>query len=83
MMSGGYSGLYMVWHILGWVASIAIIVWLFRFIFRGGRRGRFMDMHDAHDHPHGLDRSHTILRERYAKGELTKEQYESMKKDLE
>lgn len=47
-------------------------------LWRGGHHG----MHCAgHGHMHG-DRAPGILRERYARGEITREQFEQMKNDL-
>ena len=55
-----------------WLIVIAIIISLIR--------------HGSHMHMHGWDKGghHAIdiLKERYAKGELTKEEFESKKKDL-
>lgn len=84
MMNGGYDILWFVWHVLGWALAIIFIVWVIRMI-RGSRHGRCrhcMDMHGMYGHE-GHDHAQAIVRERYAKGEITKEQYESMKKELE
>lgn len=53
-----------------------LVIMLIIAIIRGIRR-----RHGWHDW-YG-DKSKEILKERYAKGELTKEQFDSMKKDLE
>ena len=55
-------------RIVFWIIVIWIIIWLVRRgrPCGGGERGRAMD----------------ILKERYAKGEITKEQFEDMKKDV-
>ncbi len=58
-----------------WVAIIAIIIWLL--INRSNRYGNQTHLNQNFESP--LD----ILKKRYAKGEITKEQYEQMKKDLE
>ena len=59
--------------------SILIIVIIVRIAIWGGRHH-----HHHHDYCHDERKSTLdILQERYAKGEITKEQYESMKKDLE
>jgi putative membrane protein len=67
-----------IFMILFWVVLIAI---LFRFLLRGisgyGPRDRWSNGPRSGSYP--ID----ILKERYAKGELTKEQFEQMKKDIE
>lgn len=63
-----HSGFGSIFMILTWVLIIWGIVSLVKHF-----------SHHPHDgHNHAID----ILKERYAKGEITKEQYESMKKDL-
>lgn len=65
------------WHfvpmILWWVILLLVIVAMFRWVFGIPRPGR----HHRDDHALG------ILRERYAKGEINKEQFDRMKADLE
>jgi putative membrane protein len=68
-------------HIIGGILSI--IFWIFlilllvRFL-RGGRWHRSRMWRDWHE-----SSAIEILKERYAKGEITKEQFEQMKKDVE
>ena len=52
--------------IVFWVVLIYIVISIFR------NSGHF----------HGKNNAMDILKERYVKGEITKEQFESMKKDL-
>lgn len=79
MMYGYYD--YYPLHVFGpffmiifWVVLLFI---LFRFL--GRDRGYWRSWHDGPRGSHPVD----ILKERYAKGEITKEQFEQMKKDLE
>ncbi len=70
MMIGG--GLVMV---LFWVALIIGAVWLARAIFPGGQQPPTRSTtHEAS--------ADEILKQRYARGEITKEQYEAMRRDL-
>lgn len=67
-----FGGFFM---IIVWVAVIFFVVWVVRELSTGSRNsGGRTDGGKA-----ALD----ILKERYAKGELTKEQFESMKKEIE
>ncbi|HME84464.1 MAG TPA: SHOCT domain-containing protein [Roseiarcus sp.] len=61
---------------VGHLLSLAIIVGVIYFLFRqdGPLRGRFPDEQ--------ADSARDILDRRYARGELTKEQYDQMKRDL-
>ncbi len=62
-----------VWAILFWVALIALIVWVIRRIAdRGGGDARGPERHDALE----------IAKMRYARGEITKEQFDQIKRDL-
>ncbi|MGH7141324.1 MAG: SHOCT domain-containing protein [Minisyncoccia bacterium] len=61
-------------HILWLILFIIVIIWLVRFAFGfGGPRGKWRIMSG-----NALD----VLNERYAKGEINKEEYEQKKKDL-
>jgi putative membrane protein len=59
--------------ILFWVLLVGGIVWLVQSLVRGTRTGAPSD-------PDGSPLE--ILKRRYAKGEITKEQFEQMKRDL-
>lgn len=79
--SGSYGGHMMNWGQgmffgpLGWIVwlAIAILVVLAILGLFGGRKGNQSTSRDALE----------ILKNRYAKGEIDKEQYESMRRDLE
>lgn len=71
----------------GWILQILfliLIVWGIISLFRYGRYmggcGPMRDPGHKHD---GNGNAIEILRSRYAKGEITKEEFEKMKKDLE
>lgn len=72
--SGPFADTVWGWHfvpmILWWAILALVIVMLVRRVFGFGPR-----------HRHG-DQALSILRERYAKGEINKEQFDRMKTDL-
>ena len=74
---GGYGpgwGVFGVLHmLLWWVLIVLGIVVLVRWLVTGAHGGR---------HASSEDRALTILRERYARGEIDKAEYEARKKDL-
>jgi putative membrane protein len=62
-------------HEIFWLVIIGLIVWL---IVRGSNRPYTNhNMHREKENPLN------IIKLRYAKGEITKEEYETLKKDLE
>jgi putative membrane protein len=81
-MMGGYGGVWMLFMIPVGLVVLAVIGWI---IWRGigcgggccgsGHRGHYASYGDR-------DNSMEILRQRYARGEISKEQYEQMKKDI-
>jgi putative membrane protein len=70
-----WSPFHFLGNLIGWFLIILIILW----ILRAGRRGRYW--HDFHRDFH-KDSAMDILREKYAKGEISKEEFEVKKKDL-
>ena len=75
MMGFGFIGLFLM--LLFWGVLIAGAIWVIRALFPGGgASGPVLPGRDARG-------ARQILDERYARGELTREQYEQMKRDLE
>jgi len=68
-MMGWFGGGLMM--LIFWIFFIALIVWIVREV--GSRHS-----HTTHASSAALD----ILKERYARGEITKEEFESKKKDI-
>lgn len=67
--------------------------WIFMFLFWGlviwaifalvrGFSGHNCCGHNQNEHKHGENNALEILKERYAKGEISKDDFERMKKDL-
>lgn len=75
---GGWMGgpFMIIFWILLIVAGVALVKWLFSFS-RKDQAAPFSAPAQGHD------RALAILRERYAKGELTSEQYQAMKAELD
>lgn len=74
---GGWFSFVMslIFTLLLWLLIIFGIIMLIRWLIKGGRGGSSMDNNDGS--------AMQILKERYAKGEINKEDFEKMKKNLE
>lgn len=78
MMMAGHGGAFgwfgwifgMLTHVLFLVLLVLTVIWLYRTIRRPGETARAAE-------------PLTVLKLRYAKGEISREQYEQMKQDLE
>jgi len=85
MMYYGYGGGWpffgILFGIFWWVIIIALLIGLIRWLSGGRRRGRYWHDHRS-EFSHSSSSALEILKERYAKGELTKEQFDSMRKDI-
>jgi putative membrane protein len=76
MMDGWGMGWFgMIFNVAFWILILVGLVFLIRWLVNAGR--------DRSDRGYGGgSRYLDILKERYARGEIDKQQYESMKKDL-
>ena len=69
---GFYSPFHFLFGAIGWLIVIMLIIWVVR-----AARGK-----GHHHHPFGVDSAMDTLRNRYAKGEISKEEFEERKKHL-
>ena len=67
-----WGGMWFSW--IFWVVFIVLIIWI---VANSKSRNQHNSYPPSHETP--LD----IIKKRYAKGEITKEQFEQMKKDIE
>lgn len=72
MMYGGWGPLSFIGQLIGWIVFFVVLIAVIKFIARHKNHQWFKE-----------DSATQILKERYAKGEITKEQFETMKKDLQ
>ncbi len=73
MMNGMFGGMWFGW--LFWIVLILLVVWFITQFTNKQQSNNFVATGQKET---PLD----ILKKRYAKGEITKEQFEEMKKDL-
>jgi len=77
-MMGGFGGFGFIWMIFIFLFTLAIIAGVIILIIWAVRRAG-----SSHEPQYKYaGNAIEILRERYAKGEITKEEYENMKKDI-
>ncbi|HEX8974597.1 MAG TPA: SHOCT domain-containing protein [Patescibacteria group bacterium] len=70
---------------LGWIFMLIfwiLVIWAIIALVRGFSGGHWHDRHCTHCGEGMEDSAMKTLRERYAKGEINKEEFESKKKDL-
>lgn len=67
--------------LLFWGGLIAVGVWLFR-AYVGPNASRSSDRSDGDARERGSQRALDILKERYARGEMNKSEFEQMRDDL-
>ena len=70
----GMGGLGLIWMLIFWVGLLALAIWLVSLLFPAARKSSPGDRIS----PTALD----ILKERCARGELTKEEYQEMQQTI-
>ena len=82
MMGGAWGWFGGIFTMLFWVLILVAVVLFIRWLVTaGGSRGQVTHGPELRNGP--VESAMDILKKRYAKGEISKEQYESMKRDLE
>lgn len=66
---GPLSAAWFLWHVLWWALAIGLLIWFLKWLMRGGKQ-------------RGESRALEMLEERYAKGEINKQEFDEKKKDL-
>ena len=72
----GFGGIFV---ILWWILVAWLIISVIRFLVGGGHHRHWRDQMPEND----TDEALKILKSRYARGEITKKEFDTMKKDIE
>lgn len=81
MMGGAWGWVGGIFMMFFWILVLVAIVLLIRWLLSGG--GRAAATHGPRPPQEPAESALDILKKRYAKGEITKEQFDLMKRDLE
>jgi len=65
------------------VMVVVLVTMLYLMFGHGGFRPPWSDSDRPSSHPRDAETAMEVLKKRYAKGEITREEFEQMKKDLE
>jgi len=83
MMGLGFGGLGLIFMLVFWVAIIGVAVWFVAQLFpRATAAGRTMAPPPVERYTPPTESPLDILKKRYARGEITKAEYEEMRQDL-
>ena len=81
---GPYPGPGAFLSILSWIILVILMIWIVRWAFGWHRhRGPWTMMGGPHNNPWMRNSALDLLKERYAKGEIEKAEFDQKKKDLE
>ncbi len=75
-----FDPLNMLFHVVFWILVVWFVLWLIRGA-RGRRHHMWCDGHNCNHPMHG-NSALDLLKERYAKGEISKEEFEERKRVL-
>ena len=81
MMGFGFGGIGFIYMIIFWIVIIAVGIWLLSYLFPRGTGNRPSGGTTSAQASPGSPRE--ILDRRYASGEITKAEYDEIRRDLE
>jgi uncharacterized membrane protein len=83
MMGFGGAGM-MLWMVVFWVAVVGLALWLLSRLFPGTREHSASEQSSANQTDIGGSRQALdILNQRYARGDITRVDYQEIRRDLE
>jgi putative membrane protein len=83
MMGFGGAGM-MLWMVIFWVVVVGVALWLLSRLFPGTREQSGSQQSPTNGLVSGgSGRALDILNERYARGEITRAEYQEMRRDME
>ena len=78
MWNGGFFGTGWIWMILFWIIIIAVVIVVIVLVVNSSKQKQVSSPGESSTHEKAIDK----LKERYAEGEITREEYKQMMDDL-